>query len=60
MDRGVWWATVHGVARVGKDLVTQPPGNKTGIIPYIKMFLEIYGKNVRPLSGVYGSILSLT
>ena len=30
------------------------------IIPYIKMFLEIYGKNVMPLSGVYGSILSLT
>ena len=25
MDRGVWWATVHGVARVGHDLVTKPP-----------------------------------
>ena len=21
MDRGAWWATVHGVARVGHDLV---------------------------------------
>ena len=20
MDRGIWWATVHGVARVGQDL----------------------------------------
>ena len=24
MDRGAWWATVHGVARVGHDLVTKP------------------------------------
>ena len=23
MDRGAWWATVHGVARVGHDLVTE-------------------------------------
>ena len=25
MDRGAWWATVHGVSRVGHDLVTNPP-----------------------------------
>ena len=25
MDRGAWWATVHGVARVGHDLETKPP-----------------------------------
>ena len=25
MDRGDWWATVHGVARVRHDLVTKPP-----------------------------------
>ena len=25
MDRGAWWATVHGVARVERDLVTEPP-----------------------------------
>ena len=24
MDRGAWWATVHGVARVGHDLETKP------------------------------------
>ena len=24
MDRGAWQATVHGVARVGHDLVTKP------------------------------------
>ena len=23
MDRGAWWATVHGIARVGHDLVTR-------------------------------------
>ena len=27
MDRGAWWATVHGVARVGHDLGTKPPPN---------------------------------
>ena len=21
MDRGAWWATVHGIARVGRNLV---------------------------------------
>ena len=25
MSRGAWLATVHGVARVGHDLVTKPP-----------------------------------
>ena len=25
MDRGAWRATVHGVTRVGHDLVTKPP-----------------------------------
>ena len=25
MDRGPWWATVHGVTRVGHDLATKPP-----------------------------------
>ena len=24
MDRGAWWATVHGAARVRHDLVTRP------------------------------------
>ena len=30
MDRGAWWATVHGVARVGHDLATKslPPTKK--------------------------------
>ena len=25
MERGAWWATVHGVARVGHHLATKPP-----------------------------------
>ena len=25
MDRGAWWATVSGVARVRHNLVTKPP-----------------------------------
>ena len=28
MDRGSWWATVHGVTRVGHDLVTKPLPHK--------------------------------
>ena len=24
MDRGAWWAIIHGVARVGYDLATKP------------------------------------
>ena len=24
MDRGAWWATIHGVARVRHDLATKP------------------------------------
>ena len=29
MDRGAWWATVHGVARVGHNSVTKPPTTTT-------------------------------
>ena len=25
MDGGAWWAAIHGVARVGHDLATNPP-----------------------------------
>ena len=25
MDKGAWLATVHGVVRVGHDLITKPP-----------------------------------
>ena len=25
MDREAWWATVHGIARVGYDLAPKPP-----------------------------------
>ena len=25
MDRGAWWATVHGVTKVGYNLATKPP-----------------------------------
>ena len=29
IDRGAWQATVHGVIRVGYDLVTKPPSPHT-------------------------------
>ena len=31
MDRGAWWTTVHGVARVGQNLATKPPPALPGI-----------------------------
>ena len=35
MDRGTWRATVHGVARVGHNLVTKPPA------PLIKSYCYV-------------------
>ena len=35
MDRGAWWATVHGVARIKHDLVTKPRKSKTVFNFYI-------------------------
>ena len=29
MYRGSWWATVHGVTRVGHKLMTKPPHTRT-------------------------------
>ena len=29
MDRGVWWATVHGVTRIGHNLATKLPPPQT-------------------------------
>ena len=34
MDRGVWWATVHEVARVRHASVTKPPALHHLIAPY--------------------------
>ena len=38
MHKGAWWATVHRVARVRHDLVTQPPP----CFPYIIKKLTVY------------------
>ena len=40
MDRGVWWTTVHGVARVRHDLATKPTINQPCI--YINAYIYIY------------------
>ena len=42
MDRGAWWATVHGIARVGHDLVTKTPKPPPFLIPCLKKV--IYAK----------------
>ena len=38
MDRGVWQATVHGVARVRHDLVTKPPNTERGELQFLLLF----------------------
>ena len=40
MDRGTWRATVHGVARVGRELETKPPptpGEGNGPLQYFRL-----------------------
>ena len=47
MDRGVWQATVYGVARVGHDLVTKPPPPQTQETITIVKIMKI---NITPKS----------
>ena len=42
MDRGTWWARVHGVARVGLDLVTKPPPHTYYGYASLKRSLHIF------------------
>jgi len=37
MDGGAWQAIVHGIARVGHDLVAKPPAP-----PLFYLFLDLY------------------
>ena len=41
MDRGAWQATVHGVARVGHDLVTKPPNQPPNIRVQICLWTSV-------------------
>ena len=45
MDRGAWWATVHGVARVGHDLVTKLPP-PTQIWNLVRSETTVSGDNI--------------
>ena len=40
-DRGAWWATVHGVARVGNDFATKPPELRNLLLTF-----GLYGEGV--------------
>ena len=49
MDRGAWWATVHGSQRAGHDLVTKlspPPGNLPQLMFETDAFLGIEGHTI--------------
>ena len=39
MDRGAWWATAHGVARVGHDLATTREN-----VVYVELLLSPFWK----------------
>ena len=45
MDGGVWQATVHGVARVGHDLATEPPPQRS------IDFRELLKRDITPTMG---------
>ena len=47
-DRGTWWATVHGVARIGHDLVIKPPP------PPLKNGYKIWNLNIPLLADSIG------
>ena len=48
MDRGAWWATVHGVVRVRNNLAIKPPPPPPHLLyPFIKSI-----KNTESLSHV--------
>ena len=55
LDRGAWWlATVHGVTRVGHDLVTKPPlPERYGGSNFSTYFLTLilFFLNCSPLNG---------
>ena len=42
MDRGAWWAIVHGVARIKHDLVTKPLKSKTVFNFYINRLFTYF------------------
>ena len=55
MDRGAWCTTVHGVAKVGYDLVTKPPPTThTAQSPQLQpwslphLSLPLHGVNLEP------------
>ena len=42
MDRGAWQAPVHGVSRIGHNLVTKPPrGNKVRPVTLVAFFCSV-------------------
>ena len=48
MDRGVWQATAHGVARVGHDLATKPPPPPFTFLCSVMGFLDGSEVNNQP------------
>ena len=71
MGIGAWWATVHGVSRVGYDLVTKPPPQTTcKALPSVQrrekrqkviLFVELHNMlklELRPLQSAHHLLLT--
>ena len=41
MDRGAWWAKVHGVTRVGHDLATKSPPPPSYLIVKVRRYYRV-------------------
>ena len=57
MDKGAWWATVRGVARVGHDLVTElppPPIASADVLPFPDSPHPGQTRTCSPLSSLLG------
>ena len=54
MDRGVWQATIYGVARVGHNLGTKPPYHKRLHMPAQSSFISTSVRTV--MTGARGAV----
>ena len=61
MDRGAWWATVHGVRRIRHDLVSKPPyiilWIDTSVCMHTCIFVQVFNKKGIMVSIVFCDFL---
>ena len=53
MDKGPWPATVHGVARVGRNLVTKPPSTSELLTFWLVRNYPVHCRMFSSIPGIY-------